>query len=422
MSSNTSTHPAASPLFSALTLPNGTRLSNRIAKAAMEENLADARQAPGEQLQRLYARWAAGGAGLLLSGNVMVDARAVTGPGAVVLEDAQALASFKEWAKAGRAHGAQFWLQISHPGRQVYAAMGQATLAPSSVALDIPGFSKLFGQPREMTQTDIADVVRRFARTAALAEEAGFSGVQIHAAHGYLLSQFLSPNSNRRQDAWGGSLENRARLLLDVVRAVRAAVKPTFCVAVKLNSADFQRGGFDADDALAVVKMLGELAVDLVELSGGTYESPAMQGNTRDARTLDREAYFLDFARDIARTARMPLMLTGGVLRRAVAERVLADGIAVVGIARALALAPDLPQQWRDGAADIALAPVNWKNKTLAGLATMAVAKSQLRRMARGRAPDPGLSPLLALVGDQVRQRLRTRQYRRWLAARVAPA
>ncbi len=127
--------------------------------------------------------------------------------------------------------------------------------------------------------------MQRFARTAARAEQAGFDGVEIHAAHGYLLSQFLSPLVNRRTDAWGGPLENRARMLLDTVRAVRAAVPPAFTVAVKINSADFQRGGFDADDARQVIAWLAPLGVDLVELSGGSYESPAMTGRATDTRT-----------------------------------------------------------------------------------------------------------------------------------------
>lgn len=143
-----------------------------------------------------------------------------------------------------------------------------------------------------MTESMIAEVIQRFANTARLGEKAGFTGVEIHAAHGYLLSQFLSPLSNKRQDQWGGSLENRARILIEIVEAVRKVVSPQFTVAVKLNSADFQRGGFSAEDAQQVVKMLNEHAVDLVELSGGSYEAPAMQGQARDGRTLAREAYF----------------------------------------------------------------------------------------------------------------------------------
>jgi 2,4-dienoyl-CoA reductase-like NADH-dependent reductase (Old Yellow Enzyme family) len=200
--------------FQPLQLPNGAVIPNRIAKAAMEENLANQDQTPSDQLLRLYQAWAEGGAGLLLTGNVMVDARAMTGPGGVVLEAGQQLERFREWARIGRAQGAQFWMQINHPGRQMQANLGQPTVAPSAVALDMGGLSKMFPLPKALDEAEIAALIQRFARTAALAEQAGFSGVQVHAAHGYLLSQFLSPLSNRREDRWGGSLENRARLLL----------------------------------------------------------------------------------------------------------------------------------------------------------------------------------------------------------------
>ncbi len=266
-------------LFSPLSLPNGAVVPNRIAKAAMEENMADGDHAPSAELISLYRAWADGGAGLIITGNVMVDARAMTGAAGVVLEDDRYLDRFKAWADASRAGGAQVWMQINHPGRQMPAGLGQETLAPSTIALDLDAQSKVFPVPREMTAADIADVERRFVTTAVLAECAGFTGVEIHAAHGYLLSQFLSPLANHRKDRWGGSLENRARLLLDIVRGVRAAVSPGFAVSVKLNSADFQRGGFSPEDARAVVQMLGPLGVDLVELSGGSYEAPAMMGS-----------------------------------------------------------------------------------------------------------------------------------------------
>ncbi|WP_425298407.1 hypothetical protein [Nocardia abscessus] len=140
---------------------------------------------------------------------------------------------------------------------------------------------------------------------------------------GEYVERFLSPLANRRTDQWGGSLENRARLLLDIVRAVRAAVAPAFAVAVKLNSADFQRGGFDADDAATVIAMLAPLGVDVVELSGGSYEAPAMTGQASDQRTRSREAYFLSLAEELATTSPLPLMLTGGVVRLPVAEEIL---------------------------------------------------------------------------------------------------
>lgn len=408
-------------LFAPLTLPNGTSIPNRVAKAAMEENMADADHAPSDELVRMYQTWAEGGSGLLLTGNVMVDSRGMTGPGGIVLEDDQYLERFTRWAQAARSGGAQVWMQINHPGRQMMAALGQQTWSPSSVALDMGKLSNKFSVPKEMTAADIAELQRRFVFTAQLAEKAGFNGVQIHAAHGYLLSQFLSPLCNKRQDQWGGSIENRARLLFEIVKAVRAAVSPQFVVAVKLNSADFQRGGFSAEDAKRVVEMLNGLGVDLVELSGGSYEAPAMQGQARDGRTLAREAYFLEFAKDILSLAAMPLMVTGGIRRKVVAEQVIDSGVAMVGIATALAIEPCLPNDWRAGKdTTAALPPITWKNKMLASLANMATVKFQMRRLSQGRATDANVSPLWALLVQQFMAARQSKQYRRWMARRAA--
>jgi len=406
-------------VFDKLDLPNGSTVPNRIAKAAMEENMADDNHGPSSDLIRLYEAWANGGAGLLISGNVMVDGRAMTGPGGVVLEDDRQLAKFAHWAQTGRRKGAQFWLQINHPGRQMMANLGQRTWAPSAVPLDLGKMSKHFDTPHEMTPEVIADVIRRFARTAELAERAGFTGVEIHAAHGYLLSQFLSPLTNRRTDRWGGSLQNRARLLVEIVEAVRGVVSPRFAVAVKLNSADFQRGGFSADEARRVVMLLNELDVDLVEISGGSYEAPAMQGEVRDGRTLAREAYFVEFARDIRKVAKMPVMVTGGIRRKVVADQAIQSGVDMVGIGTALAIDPSLPNQWRLGkAAAPELRPIRWRNKSLASLANMATVKFQLRNLSKGRRTDPTVSPLRALLLQQAAAVCRTRQYRRWIARR----
>ena len=399
--------------FESLQLPNGQVIANRIAKAAMEENMADLHQAPSKALKQLYKTWADGEPGLLLTGNVMIDRRAMTGPGGVALENEQHLASFREWADVARAKGVHFWVQLSHPGRQTMANLGQQALAPSAIALDVGSFSKMFAKPKAMTEDDIQDVIKRVATRARLAEQAGFTGVQIHGAHGYLLSQFLSPLSNHRTDRWGGSLENRARLLLEVIRAVRANVSPSFCVSVKLNSADFQRGGFDETDARAVVEMLNTLPIDLLELSGGSYEAPAMQGEARDGRTLAREAYFLDFATQMASIATMPLMVTGGIRRLPVVQQVLDSGIAMAGIATALTLEPQLIKQWREGRdLNPQLRPMEWKRKPLAALATLAVVRDQMRRLSRGRLPNPNVAPWLALACDQWFIARRTRQYR----------
>ena len=407
--------------FSPLSLPNGSTLPNRLAKAAMEENMADGDHAPSDALIQLYRAWAEGGAGLLITGNVMVDRRAMTNSGGVVLDSEQFAPRFRAWAQAARAQGAQVWMQINHPGRQMPAALQQVTLAPSEVAMDLGGFSKQFAPPKAMTEQDIQDVKARFIGAARLAEKLGFTGVQIHAAHGYLLSQFLSPLSNRRTDQWGGSLANRVRLLLEIVQGVRATVAPTFAVSVKLNSADFQRGGFSADDAKAVVAMLNPLGIDLIELSGGSYEAPAMHGQTRDGRTLAREAYFLEFAKDIAAVAQMPVMVTGGIRRLPVVMQVLGSGVDVVGMATALAIQPDLPKAWQAGQDDApALRPITLKNKVLASVAYMAMVKHQFRRLSRRMPTNPDVAPWKALLAEQLDKGWRNWRYRRAMRARTA--
>ncbi|MEP1230316.1 MAG: NADH:flavin oxidoreductase/NADH oxidase family protein, partial [Litorimonas sp.] len=346
-----------SNIFTPLTLPNGQIVPNRLCKAAMEENMAEAGQIPGSALVNLYQKWAEGSPGMILTGNVMIDPSAMTGAGGVVLEqdslgDARVRNRFEAWAKAGKSGGAQLVMQISHPGRQIYAAQGTQPVSASATQLNMGSdvANKMFSQARALEGDEIRGIIRRFAETALAAQSAGFDGVQIHAAHGYLLAQFLSPLTNLREDEWGGSLENRARLLLEVIRAIRARVTDSFIVGVKLNSADFQKGGFDVEDARQVVEWLNAEAVDFVEISGGSYESAAMMGSAADGRlnsTERREIYFLDFAKDIAKTAKMPLMVTGGVTKRATAQMALTeDGVDMIGIARAMAYHPMLPAQW----------------------------------------------------------------------------
>lgn len=410
----------SSNVFTPFTLPNGQTIKNRLAKAAMEENMAQADQLPGDALFRLYRAWAEGGVGLIITGNVMVDHLAMTGPGGLALEAHTPLAPFQQLAKEAKRNNTRLWMQINHPGRQVFAKMGGKVLSPSDIPLNMGKHSHLFGQPKAMTETEINDVVSRFVTTASRAKQAGYDGVQIHAAHGYLLAQFLSPLTNKRKDEWGGSLENRARLLLTIVQQVREQCGKDFDVAVKLNSADFQRGGFDVDDARDVVGMLAQHNVDLVELSGGSYEAPAMQGRTADDRTLAREAYFLTFAEQIASTTTIPIMTTGGIRKLAVAQQVIQSGVDMVGIASALALTPDLPNQWRASPDTLGVIPVvNWKDKTLSGLATMAQVKRQLRRVGNGKRPSQNTNPIISLILDQLRSAKLTKRYRKQYADEV---
>ncbi|WP_299081364.1 NADH:flavin oxidoreductase/NADH oxidase family protein [uncultured Paraglaciecola sp.] len=403
-----------SSIFTSFTLPNGQILKNRMVKAAMEENLATVEHLPGKELKQLYKTWADGGVGLIITGNVMVDHLAMTGPGGVVLEQDTDLVPFTEWAALSKANNTKVWMQINHPGRQVFKKMGGKVLSPSDVALNMGKHSGMFSTPTPMDETQIQDVIQRFTTTAQKAQQAGFDGVEVHAAHGYLLAQFLSPLTNKRQDKWGGSLENRARLLMDIIRAIKAVCSEDFAIAVKLNSADFQRGGFDVEDAEQVVKMLADLNVDLVELSGGSYEAPAMQGRSGDERTLAREAYFLEFASKIAENVAMPIMTTGGVRRLEVANQVIESGVQLVGIASALAITPDLPNKWQKNPHELGHIPVvNWKDKTLSGLAVMALVKQQLRRIAAGKSTKTKASPLWAVISDQLRSAKLTKRYKK---------
>ena len=218
----------------------------------------------------------------------------------------------------------------------------------------------------------------------------------------YLLSQFLSPLVNKRTDRWGGSPENRARLLYTVVRAIRAVVKPFFTVAVKLNSADFQRGGFSPSDAVDVVRTLNMLGVDCIELSGGSYESPAMAGHTAQSSesTVAREAYFLEFAKEIVDVATVPIMLTGGISRREVMEEVLDAGISIVGLATALALVPDLPLRLQRGERipTAKTTPPNWSSKTLASAANLGVVKWNIRKHSKGEKVTYQIWPIFAFI------------------------
>jgi len=328
----------------ALHLPCGARLPNRLAKAAITEGLADERGWPTAGLEKLYAGWSDAGFGLLISGNILVDGEHLERPGNIIIDrecavQAQAL---RRWTAGATQAGAHFWAQLSHSGRQTPKGVNPYPLSVSELQVGLPG--GLFGKPRAMTAGELHLLVEKFATAAAVCKAVGFTGVEIHAAHGYLLGSFLAPKVNNREDRWGGPLENRARLLLDVVAAVRKRVGRQFPIAVKLNSADFQRGGFDEKDSLTVGKWLEAAGVDLLEISGGTYESPVMLGAAgisadceqpaRKASTAAREAYFFDFARAMRQELTMPIMLTGGFRSRAGMKAALDEGVDLLGLAR----------------------------------------------------------------------------------------
>lgn len=345
-------------LANALCLPCGAILKNRLAKSATQEGLADAQFAVSDGLCRLYRRWSLGGAGLLITGDVMIDRAHMERFGNIVVEGRDNLPELKRWALAGQTAGNHLWMQINHPGRQTPLRFNPAPLAPSASLDGLP--PRAFGMPRAMTERDILDVIGGFARTAAIAREAGFTGIQLHAAHGFLISQFLSPLANRRTDSWGGTLVNRARLLIESVRAIRSAVGADFPISVKLNSADFQRGGFDIEDSIEVVAMLNDSTLDLLEISGGNVASLAMMGSPSDAprspdrarSTVRREAYFAEYAARIRPVARMPIMITGGFRAKADMDVMLAENrVDLIGMARPFCVDPEIAVKLLSGEA-----------------------------------------------------------------------
>ncbi|MBJ7331357.1 MAG: NADH:flavin oxidoreductase/NADH oxidase family protein [Solirubrobacteraceae bacterium] len=383
-----------------LSLPCGVDLPNRLAKSAMSEQLGDAAtNAPTDKLVRLYERWSAGGAGMLITGNVMVDRRALGEPRNVVVDDDRDFAALQAWADAATQHGTQALVQINHPGRQSPRMLSRRPVAPSAVPLK--GLQSAFAKPRTLTDTEIHQIINAFATTAETVVRAGFTGVQIHGAHGYLVSQFLSPLTNQRQDAWGGDPERRRRFLVEIVRAVRDEIGGQTPLGVKLNSADFQRGGFTEEESMAVVETLEAEGVDLLEISGGTYERAAMVGDLEEQResTREREAYFLEYARKVRERTRMPLMLTGGLRSSEAMNAVLEEGaVDVIGIARPMVVEPELPATLLNGGGSANWHPRRIGFKRADAIADLQWHTQQIWRLGAGLDPDPERKPLAALA------------------------
>jgi 2,4-dienoyl-CoA reductase-like NADH-dependent reductase (Old Yellow Enzyme family) len=414
------------------------KLKNRLSKAAMTEGLADeGNRATGRHVT-LYRRWAEGGAGLLLTGNVQIDRRYLERAGNIVIDGPQQpaqLAALEAMAEAGTSDDTALWMQISHAGRQTPALIASEPVGPSDVGLALPGGR--FGKPRALSDGEIRDIIRRFAVAAGVAKQTGFTGVQVHGAHGYLLSEFLSPRVNRREDEWGGPLENRARLLLECVRAVRAEVGADFAVAVKLNSADFQKGGFSFEDCLRVIEMLNREGLDLLEISGGNYEQPKLLGigglepafeeKVRES-TRAREAYFFDYAVAASKVATMPLMVTGGFRSAAGMNDALSGGdVDMIGLGRPLCTDPDFPVKILTG--ELQLAPdvekglrigpgILGPNSPIAAIkAINAFARigwyyEQIYRLADGLQADLSMTALRALMAYEKTEKAKARALR----------
>lgn len=407
-------------LSSPLTLPCGQVLPNRFMKSALSEALGDPAQAPTDKLERLFETWSTGGYGLIVTGNVMVDRRHLGEPGNVAIEDDRHLDGLARWAKSTQDGGVPIWMQINHPGRQSNPFSRNQPVAPSPVALKVPGAKT----PRELTGGEIEEVIDRFATASLVAETAGFNGVQIHGAHGYLVAQFLSPLSNQRTDEWGGSPENRMRFLLEVVRRIRATVSPGFAVGIKLNSADFQRGGFTEEESRDVVSRLAAESMDLIEISGGSYEAPAMMG-PKKASTVAREAYFLEYAKAVRDVAgNVPLAVTGGFRTREAMESALSSGDCdMIGLGRPAATTPagagsildgaDKLDSHRRGVTGGAVLGKVTNTRTLDGLIDLQWHTDQLHRIGAGKEPDlkrPSWKTTVAMVRRNGRDVLRRKR------------
>ena len=401
----------------------------------MTEGVADALNRATERHVELYQRWASGGSGALLTGNVQVDYRYLERAGNIVIDGPQdqgQLASLEAMAEAGTTGDSELWMQISHAGRQTPALIATEPVGPSAVKLAIPGGR--FGRPRALNEDEILNIIDRFAFAASIASRTGFTGVQVHGAHGYLLSEFLSPRANRREDRWGGSIENRARLLVETVRAVRSAVGPDLVVSVKLNSADFQKGGFSFDDCLAVIEMLNDEGVDLLEISGGNYEQPRLLGidglepvfadKVRES-TRAREAYFFDYAVAARRVARMPLMVTGGFRSASgMSEALIGGDVDLVGLGRPLCVDPDFPNKILSGVIERApdvesglrIGPgIFGPNspfaviKAINGFARIGWYYEQIYRLADGEEPDLTMGAVRALLAYERTEKAKAR-------------
>lgn len=395
-----------------LQLPCGVRLPNRILKSAMSEALGRRDHSPSDDLLHLYEVWGAGGPALLVTGNVMVDHEHLGEPGNVVITDGRDLPRLKQWAANAKRGGAHVWVQLNHPGRQTPAFLTPAPVGPSPVPLTIPGFAP----PRAMTAEDIRSTIAAFGKAAGVCKEAGFDGVQIHGAHGYLVAQFLSPATNQRSDEWGGSPDRRRRFLQEVLAAIRAAVGPEFPVGIKLNSSDFQTGGFSEEESLAVIKCLADWGIDHIEISGGSYEKPAMMVGRSQAKNK-QQAFFLDFAAKAKEVTSVPIAVTGGFRRATAMAAAVASGKTdMVGLARPFVLHPHLAQTLAQhqhghhqsrGTSDVTFAvpeylTTGFKKLDQAVMIGLTWYTRQIHHLAAGRRPNPELHPLKAILGLMV--------------------
>lgn len=326
----------------------GLELPNRLVRSATWEGLADEHGHVTPALIDFYENLALGGAGLIITGHAHVSPEGQASLGQMSIHDDLALPGLKRLTQAVHAAGGRIALQLAHAGCEAARDItGLEARGPSS--LSYPGEPN--SSCREMSASEIREMALAFAKGAVRARQAGFDAVQVHAAHGYLLSQFLSPYFNKRVDEYGGSLENRARFLLDVCQLVRDALGDAFPLLVKLNAEDFLEPGLSVDDMIEVSRKLEGLGVAAVELSGGTGRSgkmsPLRKGRIEDP---ERQAYYARQAARFKAEVGLPLILVGGHRNPRQCERLLADGLAdFISMSRPLIREPDLPRRWRLG-------------------------------------------------------------------------
>ena len=389
-------------LNSPFKLPNGILLQNRIAKSAMSENMGTLNNAPTKNLINAYKIWSQSEPGLLITGNVMIDSRAIGEPRNVVVEDYSNFELLQEWAKSIKGTKTHIWPQLNHPGRQAFSAINKKIVGPSSVSLKMGGASSMFKTPTPLTENEIWDIIKRFGVTAKIMKEAGFTGCQIHGAHGYLVSQFLSPLSNIRDDKWGGSIENRARFVVEIYREIRNQVGIKFPIGIKINSADFQKGGFTEEESMKVLQILSKEGIDLIEISGGTYEKPAMVGIKQKKSTKKREAYFLDYIDKARKITNKPLMLTGGFRSAKIMEQALIeDKLDIIGLARPYCLYTNLAKDILSGNlkyVDTPLPSSGIKMLDKLGGVELPWYELQIHRIGEGKKPNKELSGLAAFI------------------------
>ena len=376
-------------ISSSFTLPCGVTIKNRIAKSALSEGIAEPNGRPSEALFNVYERWGKGGAGILFTGNVMVDKNHLVNANVMIAENEDFLESYATLAKKAQADGTHLWMQINHPGRQAPVYLDKAPVSASNVKM--PG--KLYLEPRPLTEDEILDLIERYGNAALVAKKAGMKGAQIHGAHGYLVSQFLSDLTNQRTDQWGGSLENRARFVIEIYRNMRQKCGDDFPLGIKINSADFQRGAFTEEESMEVIQMLDAEGMDLIEVSGGTYERAAMVGAVKKESTKKREAYFMEFIVKVREKIKSPLMLTGGFRTAATMEATIENGeLDFVGLGRPFCVYPNVANDLLSGAMTDCTVPdllTGVEKIDLSGMLQTPWHMFQIARMGKGLAPDP---------------------------------